>query len=250
MKRMAAVCSAVSAGLERLRSEPDSAFVTASDLATRAGMSAEAAGRCLRREAARPDGSVRRVARGLYWWCGVGQAEARPAPDAEQIGRRIAGPGCGATHFAALNRWGLSTQIAGRAMLAVVGRRPVSPQPGRIWFFGRGNQARRELDFEEVTFLEAMLCTGRMACVEPWWPSLAKCHWWAREERESQLGQPDPPPPPLDPARHGLIREVAGQDRMGGRAYLQRVDQWLDTINDAYICAAANVARIRTCSAA
>lgn len=60
MKRMAAVRSALSAGLERLRSEPDSAFVTASDLATRAGISAEAASRCLRREASRPDGSVRR----------------------------------------------------------------------------------------------------------------------------------------------------------------------------------------------
>lgn len=247
---MAAVRSAVSAGLGCLRSEPDSVFVTASDLAIRAGMSAEAAGRCLRQEAARPDGSVRRVARGLYWWCGAGQAESRPAPDVGQIGRRIAGPGCGATHFVALNQWGLSTQIAPRAMLAVVGRRPVSPQPGRIWFFGRGNQARRELDFGEVTFLEAMLCYGRMTCVEPWWPSLAKCHWWAREERELQLGWPDPPPPTLDPARHGLIREVAAQDRMGGRAYLQRVDQWLDTVDDAYRCAAANVARSQTRSAA
>ena len=220
---------------------PQATFVTVGDLSA-AGVSPAAARQCLRREAARPDGVVVRAAHGLYWKVRQntdrnGQP-TRYGPCPMRLARRIAGPGAGQTGLGAVNKYRLSTQLVAVQELAVVGQPPTSPNPDRIRFVKRSNVRRLELDFDEVTFLEAMLCYPQCRCEERWWSSMSTVHATVRGIRDRQWKQAsdgDPGAPRvLDPALHDLIREVAKSDNLGGKSYLERVDQYLGIVADAY----------------
>lgn len=236
--------------IEYLREVPIGTFLTVGDLP---GSSA-AARQCLAREDRDPYGLVRRVAHGLYWRADHydpplvtrnGKKLTKTTPGAEAVAVHMAGPGCGSTGYDALRSFRLTTQIPAQVWLAVVGRPLQSPKRKgpKIRFFGRANEMRRELTFEEVTLLEALRCYETFGQVEPWGEAMISFAWQSRDHHQDMLnryGLGTQPPLPVE--RHDLIREVAHRDdpRLG-HIYLDRLEQLLEIAANAYHFAHLNV---------
>lgn len=236
--------------IEYLRGVPVGTFLTVGDLP---GSSA-AARQCLAREDRDPYGLVRRIAHGLYWRADhhdpplvtrSGKKLTKTTPGAEAVAVHMAGPGCGLTGYDALRSFRLTTQIPAQVWLAVVGRPPQSPKMKgpKIRFFGRANEMRRELTFEEVTLLEALRYYEKFGQVEPWGEAMISFAWQARDHHQDMItryGLDVPSPLPVE--RHELVREVATHDDSRlGHIYLNRLDQLLGIAADAYMFARLNV---------
>ena len=238
--------------LDALAATPVETFVKASDLP----VCPAAARRCLAREAADPRGMVLRVGHGLYWRARLrdrpftasvgpyrGVAQTKVEPSAAQIADLYSGPGTGITGIEALRKYGMTQQISSELWLAVVGRAPRPPAGRRIKLVGRGNERRKELSYEEVTLLEAIRSYPETRQVQPWNRATVCAASMSRRSQEANLSLNGmASQPPLPPERHDLIREVATQDNCPDKAdYLDRLDQMLGILADAYRFARLNV---------
>ena len=243
-----------SPSIEYLREAPVGTFLTVGDLPG----SPAAARQCLAREDRDPYGLVSRVAHGLYWRADHydppkvtrnGKTFTKTTPSPTAVAMHMAGPGCGWTGYDALRQFRLTTQIPAQLWLAVVGRPPQSPKRKgpKIRFFGRANEMRRELTFEEVTLLEALRFYETFGQVEPWGEAMISFAWQARDHHQDMLNEYGlDVQPPLPTERHDLVRKVARYDdpRLG-HIYLDRLEQVLNIAADAYRFAQLNEMHIR-----
>ncbi len=109
---------------------------------------------------------VQRVAKGLYWrgWP-EGHDLASMPPDYTIAALLLAGSGAGLADWDALNRLRWSTQVPCKAMISTLGPPPKPPHPTVI-YKQRNNQRRAELNWSEVTVLEAL---GMLWMTEALW---------------------------------------------------------------------------------
>jgi len=99
---------------------------------------------------------VQRIAKGLYWRGWPEGHECFPLPPNYGIGGLLlAGAGAGFADWTALNKLRWTTQRPCKVLISVLGTPPKSPHP-TVVYKSRKNQRRSELNWTEVTILEAV----------------------------------------------------------------------------------------------
>ena len=99
---------------------------------------------------------VQRISRGLYWrgWP-AGQEPAFSSPNPIISALLTAGPGAGLARGYALNRLGWTTQVPCKYLISALNEPPEAPHKTVVYRPNK-NQRRSELNWEEVTLLEAV----------------------------------------------------------------------------------------------
>lgn len=110
---------------------------------------------------------LRRAGGGLYWrGYPEGHEHGWVGPNHEIAALHLAGPGAGLARWNALNRLGWTAQVDPQYSISVLGRRPKPDGARAVRHYPSDNQRRQELNWSEVTLLEAL---GLLAFVDgPW----------------------------------------------------------------------------------